>query len=624
MCGIVGFFSSNKNISNELIRNMNSAIRRRGPDGEGYHEEDAIALGMRRLAIIDLDHGWQPIYNEERDIVVVFNGEIYNHKQLRKLLEEKGHIFRTYSDTEVLVHLYEEHGIKMIDKLRGMFAFCIWDIAKQKGFVCRDRFGIKPLFYSMAENSLIFASELKSILASNKISKEISPQAIDAFISYNYIPAPLTIYKQAYKLEPGHYIEFSSYGISAPTKYWEPNELDQEISNSDKDLEDEILKSIELHMESDVPVAAFLSGGIDSSLVTVLASKLPIFYGAYTAGFAKSEAVYDERPIAAQVAEASNIEIHKKINISPNPREILQQAAFAFDEPFADDSIFPTWEICKFASQDVKVALTGLGGDELFGGYYRYQGIKIHQAYSLLPLSLRKFINLAAKSIFKNAQKRSINHLLRFLDAGTLPSGEAYVAYLTALPPNARRELINEATAIKIDQEYTKNLILDHFNNCKEKSAVKKAIYTDIKTYVPEDILSLSDRVSMWHSLELRVPLMDHVLFSKCYSMTEKRILSFGEKKRTLRKIARSYLPKSLFQNKKQGFESPMAEWINGELREFVDSQLSREAIENSNIFNFQKVHEILKAHRERRVDYSKIIFSMLSFQVWYQEHFNQ
>jgi asparagine synthase (glutamine-hydrolysing) len=623
MCGIVGIFSPYIATSPDQIRNMNSAIVRRGPDGEGYYQDDTIALGMRRLAIIDIDHGWQPIYNEDKTVVVVFNGEIYNHKEIRSDLQSKGHVFRTDSDTEVLVHLYEEFGSEMMKPLRGMFAFCVWDIKNKKGLICRDRFGIKPLFFAKTESgALYFASEIKSILATNAIRKEISPQAVDAYISYNYIPAPLTIYKNISKLMPGHFLELSPDGESSPRKYWEANSTLSGSEETDDEIESEIIHSAELHMISDVPVASFLSGGVDSSLVTALASKHKNFCGAYTAGFKTSTSLYDERPIAEEVARSYKIDNHKKLEIEPNPKLVLASAAQAFDEPFADDSIFPTWEICKAASRDVKVALTGLGGDELFGGYYRYHGIKLHQTYGKLPIAIRKLILYVAEKIFVKSQKRSINHALRFLRAGTLSSAEAYASYLTAIPEKERKQLIDYSLQKKIDFEYTKQLITQHFNRCTEPSAVKRAIYTDIHTYVPEDILALSDRVSMWHSLELRVPLMDHVLFEKCFSMSEKRILTTTEKKATLRRIARKYLPSAIFQQKKQGFESPMAEWINHELGQYIDDQLSESALSKSKIFNADVVSKLLRDHRNGITDNSKIIFSLLSFQTWYQEVF--
>lgn len=622
MCGIVGIFSPNKVPEPDQIKTMNNAIIRRGPDGEGYYQDELIALGMRRLAIIDIDHGWQPIYNEDNSVVVVFNGEIYNHEQIRADLEAKGHFFRTHSDTEVLVHLYEEYGTEMMTPLRGMFAFCVWDINKKKGIICRDRFGIKPLFIAGTESgSLLFASEIKSIIATGAVKKKISAQAVDAFISYNYIPAPLTIYKGISKLEPGHFMEITSEGASSPKAYWDANNINTDEA-SDSDLEKEILRSSELHMISDVPVASFLSGGVDSSLVTALASKHKNFYGAYTAGFKSSTSLYDERPIAEQVVNFYKIANHRKLEIEPDPKRVLVTAAQAFDEPFADDSIFPTWEICDAASKDVKVALTGLGGDELFGGYYRYHGIKLHQTYEKLPLAIRKLAFYIAKRIFVKSQKRSINHALRFLRAGTLSSAEAYTSYLTAVPEDGRKELISNALHQDIDFDYTKQLITRHFNRCNEKSAVKRAIYADINTYVPEDILALSDRVSMWHSLELRVPLMDHVLFEKCFSMTEKRILTTTEKKATLRKIARKYLPSSIFDQKKQGFESPMAEWINNDLKEHIDKQLSVSALSQSNIFSPQAISDLIREHRAGKVDNSKIIFSILAFQTWHQEVF--
>jgi len=622
MCGIVGIFSPQRAIDTHMIRKMNDAIVRRGPDDEGYYENDSIALGMRRLSIIDLSNGHQPIFNEDNTVVIVFNGEIYNHAELRDLLINKGHTFKTKSDTEVIVHLYEEYGIHFLDYLRGMFGICIWDIKQQKGFLCRDHFGIKPIFTSIdAQGRLIFGSELKSVLASNLIEKKISLQGLDAYFAYNYIPAPLTIYQHIFKLPAAHYIEFSSKGISEPIKYWEANDI-KASTYSDEKLTCEIEDSIRHHMESDVPVGAFLSGGIDSSLVTAMASSHPNFEVAYTVGFDNVTRVYDERPLAQLVAQRYHIKKHNLSSIDPQPESLLPEAVLAFDEPFADDSVFPTWEICKLAAQDVKVCLTGLGGDELFAGYYRYQGIYYHQLYSRVPLVLRKLILAAAKIIASNSGSRKVDHMMRFLNASVLDDASVYSSYITALSAEKRAQLYHSTISDQIDYEASITLTRAHFERCNATSLVKKAIYCDIHTYVPEDILCLSDRVSMWHSLELRVPLMDKILFTYAYGLSDALKISFTKKKIALRKIAQAFLPEALFKAKKQGFESPMAEWINGKLASYIDNALSEESLAAHNLFNADAVRKLLNEHRHYQKDNSKILFSLIMFQAWYKGAF--
>lgn len=620
MCGIVGIYSTKLEIEKELILKMNDAIVRRGPDDEGYYSDDSISLGMRRLSIIDISSGHQPIFNEDGSIVIVFNGEIYNHNELRKDLLTQGHIFKTKSDTEVIVHLYEQHGIDFLHHLRGMFGICIWDNNRNTGYLCRDHFGIKPIYTAMSDDGyFMFGSELKSIIATKKIAKKIAPQGLDAYLAYNYIPAPLTIYEGIYKLPAAHYIQFGSGKVSKPIRYWDANSITAAQAGTFDEIDAGIQESITYHMESDVPVGAFLSGGIDSSLVTAIASAHEKFGPAYTIGFDDVKRIYDERPLAKLVSTRYKIENHQLISIKPDPEKLLTEAILAFDEPFADDSIIPTWEICKLAAKDVKVCLTGLGGDELFGGYYRYAGIKLYESYSKMPLSLRKAALTLAQFFFPKPDSRKLDHMMRFLNASVLPSDEVYISYLTSLTKEKRSALYTTEISATIDFESTIELIKQHFSACKSDSLLQKAIYTDINTYVPEDILTLSDRVSMWHSLELRVPLMDRILFTMTYGLADKYKIDLKDKKILLRKIAKKYLPEELFSAKKQGFESPMAEWINNELKDFVDQKLSTKEIEKHNFFDAAFISSLLQEHRQKLKDNTKLIFSLLMFQIWHE-----
>mgnify|MGYP003576331483 CR=1 FL=1 len=622
MCGIVGIVSiKDTPINSETVKAMNNKIYRRGPDDEGFYFSDRVCLGMRRLSIIDIAAGHQPIFNEDNSIVIVFNGEIYNHNELRAQLKEKGHTFRTNSDTEVIVHLYEEYGIKFLDHLRGMFGLCIWDSNKKTGYLCRDRFGIKPIFTAITDSGhLLFASELKAILASEEIKKIISPEGLDAYLAYNYIPAPLTIYEGIFKLPPAHYIAFTEGNISAPTQYWDANDAPVQEEPSLEEIDNLIKDSITVHMESDVPIGTFLSGGIDSSLVTAVASTHEKFHSTFTIGFENSGHLYDERPLAKLVADKYSVKNSVFHNVKPDPEKILTEAIRAFDEPFADDSIIPTWEICELASQQLKVCLTGLGGDELFGGYYRYLGIQYYGLYAKLPLFLRSLLFKTATKVFSKSSSRRMNHIMRFLRAGRLTAAEAYTSYLTALEISERENIYSAAYRSRINDQATKNLMLDHFNKCKSESLLQKAIYTDINTYVAEDILALSDRVSMWHSLELRVPLLDHVLFEKCFKIREALKIGSKEKIILLRKVAKKYLPAALFVAKKQGFESPTATWINSSLKEYIDSMLDPQRIAAQGIFNPEKIQTLIDKHRDKSQDNSKIIFSLLMFQIWHKE----
>ncbi len=622
MCGIVGIVSiKDTPINSETIKAMNNKIYRRGPDDEGFYFSDRVCLGMRRLSIIDIAAGHQPIFNEDNSVVIVFNGEIYNHNELRAQLKEKGHVFRTNSDTEVIVHLYEEYGIKFLDYLRGMFGLCIWDSNKKTGYLCRDRFGIKPIFTAITDSGhLLFASELKAIFASDEIKKIISPAGLDAYLAYNYIPAPLTIYEGIFKLPPAHYIAFTENNISAPIQYWDANDIPAQQEPSIDEIDNLIKDSITVHMESDVPIGTFLSGGIDSSLVTAVASTHEKFHSTFTIGFENSGHLYDERPLAKLVADRYSVKNSVFHNVKPNPEKILTEAINAFDEPFADDSIIPTWEICELASKQLKVCLTGLGGDELFGGYYRYLGIQYYGLYAKLPLFLRNLLFKTATKVFSKSSSRRMNHIMRFLRAGRLTAAEAYTSYLTALDISERENIYSAGYRSKINDQATKDLMLNHFNKCTSQSLLQKAIYTDINTYVAEDILALSDRVSMWHSLELRVPLLDHILFEKCFKIKDALKIGSKEKKILLRKVARKYLPSPLFQAKKQGFESPTSTWINTSLKEYIDTMLDPQRIAAQGIFNARQIQTLIDKHRDKSQDNSKIIFSLLMFQIWHKE----
>lgn len=626
MCGIVGIVSiSDTPINSDVVRAMNKKIYRRGPDDEGFYLSKRVCLGMRRLSIIDIAAGHQPIFNEDNSVVIVFNGEIYNHNELRADLKQKGHTFRTNSDTEVIVHLYEEYGIQFLDRLRGMFGLCIWDINRKTGYLCRDRFGIKPIFTAHTSSGhLLFASELKAILANPDIEKVISPAGLDAYLAYNYIPAPLTIYEGISKLPPAHYIEFTETHISTPKQYWDANNCPDIPHPSTEEIDELIKNSITAHMESDVPIGTFLSGGIDSSLVTAIASTHEKFDSTFTIGFENSGHLYDERPLAKLVADRYSVKNSVFHSVKPNPEKILTEAIHAFDEPFADDSIIPTWEICEIASKNLKVCLTGLGGDELFAGYYRYLGIQYYGFYAKIPSLIRTAIYDVAKKVFPRSSSRRMNHLMRFLRAGKLSAAEAYTSYLTALDISEREAIYAPQFRQKINNEATKDLMLRHFNKCTSQSLLQKAVYTDINTYVAEDILALSDRVSMWHSLELRVPLLDHVLFEKCFKISDKLKIGRKEKKILLRKIARKYLPSKLFQAKKQGFESPIAAWINTSLRAYTDSMLHPQHLTDQGIFNVDKIQQLIARHRDKSEDNSKIIFSLLMFQIWHKEIYNK
>ena len=624
MCGIVGIFSPDGSKNLAKIHAMNDTLFRRGPDQGGVFESEKLAIGMRRLSIIDLEHGAQPIFNEDKSIVIVFNGEIYNHIELREALISKGHTYSTHSDTETLIHLYEEYGIGMLEHLRGMFAFCIWDIKNETGLLARDHFGIKPLYYSLSNKELKFASELKALSKTDLINKDINLQALDAYLAYTYIPAPLTIFEEARKLPPAHLITFGTKQDTVIKAYWDPNDIEQSPKRDSryiKRIENAISDSVKAHMVSDVEISTFLSGGIDSSLVTAIASEDPKLTSAYTVKFDELGTLYDETPLAQSVAERYRVKFN---TVTPrNDIEgVLRDSIKAFDEPFADNSVIPSYSICEAVAEKYKVALSGLGGDELFGGYFRYSGLYVSTYFESLPAILKSAIAKLI-SILPNTSifERKIEHAKRFIQAADKPLDRRYLSYVTSVDAENRKKIYQSGVQDNIDIRQTESFILDNFNHCRSEHCIDKAIYADLKTYVSEDILTLSDRISMWHSLEMRVPLMDIRLFSSVYSLPARQKFSFFVKKAALRKVARQFLPSKLFKVKKQGFESPMSKLLRTELRSMTLRLLNGKRIEEQAIFDGGEVERIVVEHMEGKAINTKIIFALLMFQIWYEEN---
>ena len=627
MCGICGFIGNDKSFSRELLVSMNKAIHHRGPDEDGYYYENGIGLAMKRLSILDLGSGTQPIFNEDKSICIVFNGEIYNYKELRKKLISKGHSFTTNSDTEVIIHLYEEHGEHLVHHLRGMFAFAIYDDNTNTTLIVRDRLGIKPLYYSAVNDNLIFGSEIKCILQSKIISKEIDWQALDSFLTFTYIPAPRSIFKNIQKLNPGHMILIKNKNVTIK-KYWDIDFSKQDTHLKKHELKDflnsELLDATKYHLVSDVPIGAFLSGGVDSSLVVAMMSQYTSNnVETFTASFSSNESpLDDERPYAKLLSEYYSLN-YNEYDIKPNFKDIINDIVDAFDEPFADDSIIPTFYISKLASKKVKVALSGLGGDELFGGYNRHYGFFLSKYFSLIPTFLHKnVINPLIRLIPepRNSSER-IDHLKRFSESLSLSPALRYLGFVSSLPESERSKLYSDSTNQKINMELTSKVITDHFNNCGSDDILDCALYTDLKTYLPEDVLALSDRLSMWHSLEVRVPLVDHHLVELSAKIPRKHKVNVFGMKIILKEVAKSWIPESIIKHKKQGFESPMAAWLRGELKTYAESILNKDFIDGIGIFNYDYIKLKLDEHTSGKRKNNKILFSLIMFCLWYKKY---
>lgn len=628
MCGICGFFGEGTAISADMLEHMNNVLIRRGPDESGTFLEPGVGLAMRRLSIIDLHGGSQPIHNEDSTVWVVFNGEIYNYRELRVGLLQRGHRFYTNSDTEVIVHLYEEYGDKLVDHLLGMFAFSLWDKSRRRGLIARDRLGIKPLFYAQVGGTLLFGSEIKALLASGIVDRKLDYQALDAFMTYTYIPAPLAIYRNVRKLEPGHMLIWES-GRVEDRQYW-----DLDVAHPDCKTEDEewaerfdrmIEDAVSSHMVSDVPIGAFLSGGIDSSLVVALMSQHvsdPV--QTFTMGFGGvRNSLIDERPLAKQVADRYGCDFHEH-TVQPDFRHIVGEISNSFDEPFADDSVIPSYYVSQFTRRSVKVAMSGLGGDELFAGYERYSGMLLSQYYSgLVPKVLhRRLIEPLIQHLPEPAHGGDrVDHAKRFAAAVLLSPAERYLGFVSTIDPLDRHRLYTRETTEKIDFDATGRIVTRPFVGCGAPDDVTRALYVDIKTYLPEDILALSDRLSMWHSLEVRVPLVDHRLVELSARLPIRYKLDWRRKKILLKQIAGRRLPSEIVEHRKQGFESPMAAWLRVDLADYARDILGKGRLGKSDLFDSDYVSAKLEEHLAGRRKNNKLLFSLIMLQEWYERN---
>ncbi len=627
MCGICGFHGPVSDSPRETLARMNAAITRRGPDEEGFYTADGIGLAMRRLSILDLAGGQQPVFNEDGRICAVFNGEIYNYRALRRELQEKGHRFRSESDTEVLVHLYEEHGEHLVHRLEGMFAFAIWDSPRRRLVLARDRLGIKPLFYAEQNGVLLFGSEIKALLAAGTLRREIDWQAVDSFFAYTYIPAPRTVFRGIHKLEPATLLVADSNGIRRQ-RYWDVDFSRQDWQKPQHEWQAEferlLRRAVRSHLVADVPLGALLSGGIDSSLVVAMMSEATAdSIESFTVGFdGANQPLRDERPYAKTLSGFYPVN-YNETTVTPAAADIIGEIVEAFDEPFADDSVIPSYYVFAFARKKVKVALSGLGGDELFAGYHRYKGLHLSQTYARVPGWVHERVVHPLVSGLPEPSSGSdvVSHVKRFSRSARLEPAARYADYLTSVPAEERRQLYRRALRQEVDTTETAHLVTRHFDACPSDSLVDKALYTDLKTYLPDDILALSDRLSMWHSLELRVPLVDHALVEASARLPSRYKLRSGEKKYLLKRIARRWLPEAIVEHRKQGFEAPMGAWLRHDLADTMQQLLSRERIERDGFFDAAFIQRKVEEHLTGRSKNNKLLFSLMMFNAWFDRY---
>jgi asparagine synthase (glutamine-hydrolysing) len=614
VCGICGIATAQGDADVEALRAMSDQLVHRGPDSGGEHVDGPVALGARRLSIIDLEHGDQPIANEDGSCVVVQNGEIYNYPELRRELERAGHVLRTRCDTEALVHLYEEHGTGFAERLRGMFAVAIWNAPRQRLVLARDRYGIKPLYYRHVGGELRFASELRALPRG-----EIDRDALEAFLAFNSIPAPYSIFRDVRKVPAGHVLVWENGAVTIE-RYARPGPaaVDELRDGDEAELVEELRArlrdSVRAHLLSDVPVGVLLSGGVDSAALAALAAQeTPEAVHTFTIGF--EEKSFDERDDARLVAERYGTE-HHELLVRPDPELLLQALADAFDEPFADSSALPTYLVSQLAAEHVKVALSGEGGDELFGGYYTYSADLM--ADRLAPLA--RVARPLVEAVPASTRKASLDYKAkRFVRAAHLPSLERHHGWKEIFSPDARAELRGGRAAFDPVDVYRAR-----YSETAGAPELARLQDVDFGVYLVDDLLVKTDRASMAHSLEARVPFLDPLVTNLAFALPTRLKVRGLAKKVLLRRAVEPLLPSEIVHGRKRGFSIPAAAWLRGELEPFARTTLSAEALERQGFFRPEPVARLLDEHVAGREDWSRQLWGLLAFTLWYERHVEQ
>jgi asparagine synthase (glutamine-hydrolysing) len=624
MCGIVGIWDSRGQgaMAREALVRMNESQHHRGPDETGVHLAPGLALGHKRLSIIDLATGQQPLFNEDHSVVVVFNGEIYNYAELIPELTALGHVFRTRSDTEVIVHAWEAWGEECVQRFRGMFAFALWDENRQTLFLARDRLGVKPLFYAqLPDGQWLFGSELKALLAHGGLSREIEPRSVDDYFTLGYVPEPRTIYTSALKLPPAHTLTLRR-GQSAPPprRYWDVR-FSGDNGISAQDAQSELIRrlqeSVRLRMISEVPLGAFLSGGVDSSAVVAMMagqSAGPV----NTCSISFDDPKFDETRFAQKVAERYHTR-HFVDQVATDDFDLIDTLAALYDEPYADSSAIPTYRVCQLARRHVTVALSGDGGDESFGGYRRYLlHLNEERFRSVLPLGLRQPLFGALGRVYPKADwaPRFVRAKSTF-QALARDSVEAYLHSVSIFRDDMRPRLYSDTFRQRLAGYRTAELFHEHARRAQTDDPLSLIQYLDLQTYLVGDINTKVDRASMAHALEVREPLMDHPLVEWVAGLPSSLKVREGEGKWLLKKALEPHLPHDIMYRPKMGFAVPLARWFRGPLRERVRSALLDGELGRTGFFNRAYLEHLVEAHTAGWRDYSAPLWTLLMFEAF-------
>jgi asparagine synthase (glutamine-hydrolysing) len=622
MCGICGKYST-QGVGRSELEAMARAIAHRGPDDEGFFLDGPVGLASRRLSIIDLETGHQPLSNEDGSCWIVFNGEIYNYRQLRGELEAGGHVFATESDTEIIVHLYEEEGERCVERLDGMFALAIWDKREEKLLLARDPLGQKPLFYRQTGGDLVFGSEVKAILAAERCDRKLDHQALHHYLSLRFIPAPRTMFEGISKLPPGHRLVFQR-GQTRLERYWKldfRNKLTLSEEELVEALRERLRQTVNSHLVSDVPVGALLSGGMDSSMVVALMAEArdgPV----QTFSIGVREQSINELPFARQVAGFCGTR-HIEGTVEADLMALLPEMIFHLDEP-SDPVAACMYHAAELASRHVKVVLGGDGGDELFAGFDRYLGLqRLDRFGPLAPVASRLVLAPLAALLPESFAYKSSTQKLRWLgrvaDAPSTAERYAEATLFFRFSHQQKQELFTESLWRDVGGTDSSRVLVDAFSDAPATELLDRMLYTDYVTRLPEHSLMLTDRMSMAHGLEVRSPLVDHDLTAYLASFPASMKIRSGELKVALRRAAEGYLPKEIVRRQKQGFMFPVAYWFEGELQPFLRTTLSKARSVADGIFRAEALTRLLDDHRARKIDNHVRIWMILNFEIWYR-----
>jgi asparagine synthase (glutamine-hydrolysing) len=598
----------------DRLRLITDLLAHRGPDGEGFYQAPALGLGHRRLSIIDIEGGHQPMSNEDGTVWIVFNGEIYNYPELRKQLRARGHTFRTNSDTEAIVHLFEDYGEGCFERLRGMFALAIWDARKKQLLLARDRIGIKPLFYGLGKHGIVFGSEIKCIQASELVEPEIDVTAIADLFTFFYIPGPKTIFRNVYSLDPGSYLRLDRRG-GAHRRYWDLKERELSLP-TEKDYEEQLLavlrESVKGHLLSDVPLGAFLSGGLDSGAVVAMMSESatdPV--STFTMGFKEEE--YNEMPRARTIAQRFGTSHHEQI-VAAEPAKLLGQLAGFYDQPFPDHSSIPTYYVSQLARQHVKVVLSGDGGDETFAGYSRYRR---QQSLEKIRRSVPAALLYPFRSWIGNRENGALpERLSRVLHQAAIGARDGYLHGITVADGALRKKLFSSDLKHELGGYDPLDGFRDLYNRAPGRDFLSKVAYLDLKTYLVDDVLTKVDRASMANSLEVRVPLLDHKVVEFAYSLPLHMKLRDGKGKYLLRKVMGSFFPQDFLAAPKMGFRIPFVPWMRGPLRTWAETLMFHDS-PGLSILDRAGTNQLWSDFQRGETHLADLMGILLSFALW-------